>query len=278
MAALDDLASLLKPYAAAKGIDLSDPEALIAGLDDATIEEMLAPILRDEERARFNRFADLFPDETNASTGQIIHARHLYPRHIEFFEAGRTFRERCFLAANRVGKTVAGAYESTAHLTGLYPEWWPGFRFAKPIRAWAAGDTNETTRDIIQLELLGVVIAGPDGRKALDGSGMIPRDCIGQPKWKQGVQDLVDTIPIRHTSGRWSSLAFKSFDQGRRSFQGTAKELIWLDEECPLDIYGECLMRTATTRGLLMTTFTPLLGLSELVLSFLPDSMRPSVV
>tara|TARA_Y100001933_G_scaffold237310_1_gene260026 strand:+ start:3746 stop:5596 length:1851 start_codon:yes stop_codon:yes gene_type:complete len=171
--------------------------------------------------------------------------------------------------------TVAGAYETTAHLTGKYPHWWEGARFNKRIRAWVAGDTNETTRDIIQLELLGEVTTGKDGRKAFDGSGLIPRECIGQPKWKAGVQDLADTVPIQHTSGQWSSLAFKSFDQGRRSFQGTAKELIWLDEECPLDVYSECLIRTATTRGIVMTTFTPLKGLSENVLQFLPQDMRP---
>lgn len=170
--------------------------------------------------------------------------------------------------------TVAGGYETTAHLTGLYPEWWPGRTFKRPIRAWAAGDTNETTRDIIQLELLGNVVT-VNGRKALDGSGLIPRECIGQPKWKQGVMDLVDTVPILHRTGGWSHIGFKSFDQGRRSFQGTAKELIWLDEECPIDVYGECMMRVATTRGILMTTFTPLSGLSEQVLQFLPSEMRP---
>ena len=270
MPAIDDLRALLEPIAKQRGIALTDldPDALVRELDDDTIEAMLLPILRDEERARFNKFNDLFPDE-----GPL--RRDLYPKHLEFFRVGKEYRERCFMAANRGGKTVAGAYETTAHLTGKYPHWWEGARFNKRIRAWVAGDTNETTRDIIQLELLGEVTTGKDGRKAFDGSGLIPRECIGQPKWKAGVQDLADTVPIQHTSGQWSSLAFKSFDQGRRSFQGTAKELIWLDEECPLDVYSECLIRTATTRGIVMTTFTPLKGLSENVLQFLPQAMRP---
>ena len=34
-------------------------------------------------------------------------------------------------------------------------------------------------------------------------------------------------------------------------------------------------MRTMTTGGLLMLTFTPLLGLSEVVLSFLPGGKLP---
>lgn len=250
--------------------DLSDAEldALIGALDIDAVDALLDPILAEEEYQRFNRFALLFPD-----TGPL--RRALYPKHMEFFAAGARWRERCFMAANRVGKTVAGGYEVTAHLTGLYPEWWPGRRFRRAVRAWAAGDTNETTRDIIQLELLGNVISGEGGRKTFDGSGLIPRACIGQPKWKAGVQDLADTVPILHACGRWSSLAFKSFDQGRRSFQGTAKEVIWLDEECPVDVYSECLIRTTTTRGLILSTFTPLSGLTDHVLQFLPKEMRP---
>ena len=269
-----DIVGQLLPLADAMGFDeltAENVDEFIAALDEDLIDALLDPILIEEERARFNRFNDLFPEH-----GPL--RRELYPRHLEFFRVGKDFRERCFLAANRVGKTVAGAYEVTAHLTGLYPHWWEGYRFRRPIRAWAAGDTNETTRDIIQLELLGNVVTGEDGRKALDGSGMIPRERIGQPKWKQGVQDLVDYVPILHTTGGWSTLAFKSFDQGRRAFQGTAKELIWLDEECPEDVYNECLIRTATTRGRVLTTFTPLSGLTPQVLQFLPQDMRPSGV
>lgn len=271
MSALDDLAGIIAKVAAARGVQPQDldPAEIVAALDDDAVEAMLGPLLDDEDRARFSKFANLFPD-----TGEF--ARHLYPRHVEFFDAGARYRERCFMAANRVGKTVAGGYETTAHLTGLYPDWWTGRRFRRGIRAWVAGDTNETTRDIIQAELLGQVVAGPDGRKTFDGSGLIPRDCIGTAKWKQGVQDLADYVWIKHTTGQWSHLAFKSYDQGRKVFQGTAKELIWLDEECPEDVYGECLIRTATTRGILMLTFTPLRGLSETVLQFLPKEMRPA--
>ena len=58
------------------------------------------------------------------------------------------------MAGNRVGKT-SQAYETTCHLTGHYPTWWEGSVFHGPVKAWAAGKTNETTRDIIQVELLG---------------------------------------------------------------------------------------------------------------------------
>ena len=46
-------------------------------------------------------------------------------------------------------------------------------------------------------------------------------------------------------------------------------------QEPPLDVYGECLIRTATTDGIIMLTFTPLEGMSKVVLGFLPAEMRP---
>ncbi len=44
--------------------------------------------------------------------------------------------------------------------------------------------------------------------------------------------------------------------------------------EPPLDVYGECVIRTATTNGIVMLTFTPLEGMSEVVMSFLPTEMQ----
>ncbi len=43
-----------------------------------------------------------------------------------------------------------------------------------------------------------------------------------------------------------------------------------------MDIYSECLLRTMTTNGVIILTFTPLQGLTELVLSFLPGGRLPS--
>jgi phage terminase large subunit-like protein len=268
MGTIDQIAADLIGHNGGPPLDDAAIEAMLAELSDEEIKALLAPVIQEEERAKFNKFANFFPDE-----GPL--RRELYTAHTEFFRVGKQYRERCLLAGNRTGKTIAGAYETTSHLTGLYPHWWEGKLFTKPIRAWAAGDTNETTRDIIQAELLGAVIYGDDGLRTFDGSGMIPRECIGACKWKMGVQDLADFVYIKHKSGGWSHLAFKAFEQGRKKFQGTAKELIWLDEECPLDIYNECLIRTATTRGILMLTFTPLSGLSDTVMQFLSDEFKP---
>lgn len=176
------------------------------------------------------------------------------------------------MAANRVGKTVVGAYEMTCHLTGEYPDWWVGRRFDSPIDAWASGETSETTRDIVQKELLGV--GGEDEGGEL-GTGMIPQRCIvGTPTARRGISGAKDTVIVQHVSGGHSRLGFKSYDQGRSKFQGTAKHVIWLDEEPDMAVYSECVLRTMTTDGLIICTFTPLLGLSDVALKFLPE-LRP---
>lgn len=189
--------------------------------------------------------------------------RELYPKHMAFFEAGRRENDRCMMAANRVGKTWGvGGYETALHLTGRYPEWWPGRRFDHPIEAWAAGDTSETTRDIIQASLLG-------GKDQL-GTGLIPLDdIVGEPTRRAGVSDAFDTATVQHVSGGVSLIGFKSYDQGRKKFQGTAKHICWLDEEPPSDVFDECMMRLMTTDGLMLCTFTPLEGMTQIAMRYM---------
>jgi len=224
-----------------------------------------------EKRVSMSQLFRMYPDETTVHPdGSKFHARGLYQKHLEFFRAGHDYRERCLMAANRIGKTFGcGGYETALHLTGLYPDNWEGRRFDQPIKAWAAGKTNETTRDIVQPVLLGEVKA--DGsRKSVSGTGMVPGWLLGQPTWKAGVTDLVDTIKVKHASGGLSMLGLKSYQQGRGSFEGTSQHVIWGDEEPPIDVYGEMLIRTATTDGIVMITFTPLEGISDTVMQFLP--------
>lgn len=189
----------------------------------------------------------------------------MYEKHLAFFRAGATHSERLFMAANRVGKTVAGAFELTCHLTGRYPDWWEGRRFDGPIEAWGVGTTTETARDIVQKELF-----GPVDRL---GTGMIPfEDIIGEPRFRMNTNKAIDYAVVRHVSGGQSMIGLKSYDQRRRAFEGTAKQVIWCDEEPPQDIYSECLMRTATVDGLIFTTFTPLQGATDVIRSFIDQA------
>jgi len=188
-----------------------------------------------------------------------------YPKHIDFFKSGKFFRERLFMAGNRVGKSVAGGYETACHATGDYPDWWEGRVFDVPTDGWVAGDTGQTTRDIIQRELV-----GPPGQ---EGTGLIAKDRILSLKARPGIPNAVDSMEVRHKSGGISRIGFKSYDQKRRSFQGTAKHYVWMDEEPPAEVYGESIIRTMTTNGLIYVTATPLQGLTEFIQDFMDDSV-----
>lgn len=165
--------------------------------------------------------------------------------------------------------TSVGAYETVCHLTGLYPDWWAGHRFEGPIRAWAAGDTNKTVYDIIQ-----VALVGPVGEI---GSGMIPAHTIAHISHKPAAAGAVDTIWVRHVSGKRSSISLKSYEQGRIAFQGTAMDLIWLDEEPPQEIFTECAIRTMTTDGRVVMTFTPLSGTTRLISDFMRQAAEDAL-
>ena len=218
----------------------------------------LAETYRELDRlTSHNRIDGYYPD-----AGPF--RRELYAKHMEFFRLGAQHKERLFMAGNRTGKSVAGAYEITCHLRGVYPAWWEGRRFtAEPVNALVAGDTAKTSRDILQHKLLGPV--------GSFGTGMIPYDSLERVAPKQGIPDAVETIYVRHVSGALSTCQINSYDQGREAFQGTERHVIWLDEECPEDVYTESLMRTMTTDGIVLLTFTPIRGITPLVLSFLPD-------
>lgn len=230
----------------------------ISFLDRDQKEQYLKLLKEKAIRIQQNRIIQYYPE-----TGLL--SRHNYPKHMAFFEAGVEYSERCIMAANRIGKSEGiGAYETTLHATGRYPDWWKGHRFTQPISAWACGTTSTTARDIVQFKLIGT----PEEH----GTGMIPAKYIIKTTPRAGgVSNAVDMILVRHISGGISRIKIKSYAEGRKSFEGTEQDLIWLDEECPMNVYTECVTRTMTTNGIILLTFTPLEGLTETVLQFMPE-------
>lgn len=186
-----------------------------------------------------------------------------YPRQKDFHNAGALFRERLLAAANQLGKTVASAAELAIHLTGEYPDWWEGRRWNRPVNAWAVGLTGESTRDTLQRLLM--------GRPGHFGTGMIPADCIVSFSSGRGVADSLDTVIVKSKFGGTSTLGFKSAAMGRTRLQGETLDIVALDEEPEESIYTECLTRTNATGGIVWMTFTPLLGLSEIVRRFFEE-------
>jgi hypothetical protein len=145
---------------------------------DVKLRLLLSPQMIEAERQRRRAaFVTLFPD-----AGPL--RRELYQKHLEFFQAGAQYKERLFMAANRVGKTVAGAFEATCHLTGRYPSWWQGKRFEGATDGWACGTNSQTTRDVVQGVLL--------GKSA--GQGMIPTEAIVHMVAGRGIAGSIETI------------------------------------------------------------------------------------
>ena len=261
----------LKDAAQRLAVLAADP-AWVAGLSPAERRSVTKVLSGARDAKARSKFYDLFPP-----TGPF--RRELYPRQMEHFRAGATHRERCIMGGNRTGKTLAGAYELTAHLTGDYPDWWDGRRFDEPGQYWAAGKQNQTVRDVIQAEMFGAVIKDANNRNMIAGGAMVPGTAIipSTAVYRGGYPRLIDTVSIRYKDSltEFSTLGLKAYEQGRGSFEGTARHGCWLDEECDISVYNECVIRTGTVGGLAWLTFTPLEGLTETVMQFLPDDLRP---
>ncbi len=225
------------------------------------LEELGVLLAEQANRRKYSRLDYAFPAE-----GQ--YARKHYPSHLKLFAAGKDYKERAFIAPNRVGKTYAASFETALHATGLYPDWWEGHRFKKPVNIWAVGKTNKATKEIIQEALL--------GPRNDEGTGTIPKTLLSpSPTTHAGIAGARQDIFVKHVSGGTSTINLMSYEQGIDAFMGTTRDFIWLDEEPPMEIYTECLTRTATCAGLMLSTFTPLNGISEVFLSFLPNMEVP---
>ena len=231
-------------------------------MDPITAAGILVRQIR--QRTEAGALATLYPD-----TGPL--RRELYGKYTDAFRAGLIHNERAILGGNRVGKTLGiGGYETALHLTGLYPPWWDGWRCNYPILVWAAGTKAIKVRDVNQKVLLGNLHKMRGYTQA--HGGLVPARHVGRLTRKSGVGNAVDQAIIKHVHGHENTLTFKSYEEGRTSFEAEGVDFIWLDEECSKPIYDECKMRILTTHGRILSTFTPVEGMTETVMSLLADT------
>lgn len=213
---------------------------------------------------------DLLTLKRNISKQNRLRDYRPYPKQKDFHNAGSMpgIFERLLRAGNQVGKTWSAGFETAMHLTGRYPEWWKGKVFSHATQGWVAGVTGESTRDNPQRILL--------GRVGEWGTGAIPAECIIHIQRKaHGIADSVDYVHVAHASGGVSAVFFKAYEQGREKFQGETLDFVWLDEEPDIDVYSEAKTRTQAgdngNGGIVYLTFTPLLGMSDVVKRYLVD-------
>ncbi len=229
--------------------DIPDPQALI---------KIARQTLSSSERRKKYRRIDFM--------GQSF----WYPTQLAFFAAGSSeLHQRLIYGGNQTGKTLSAGFEVALHATGLYPDWWQGKRFTKPIRIWAVGESGQLVRDTLQKKLCG------DDEI---GTGLVPLECFGKrPVSVPGGTGAIDTMFITHqTDGiadGTSSLSFKSYEQRREKLQSESLDLIWCDEKPDEDIYSELLARTSATDGHIIVSFTPVGagGSSGLTYKFLSE-------
>lgn len=181
-------------------------------------------------------------------------------------DQGNQAKQIALIAGNKTGKTYVGARAATYHATGLYPDWWTGEKFATPTTIWVAGNTIGNTRDLCQAELL-----GEPGDEDDFGRGSIPKHLIGRRTKYHGIPDALQTVLVKHVTGKWSKIIFKAFEQGKQAFMGKAVHYSWLDEEVPYDIYSQCIRASLKYGGIIGMTFTPESGMTGLVRKFMEE-------
>lgn len=203
-----------------------------------------------------------------------------HPKQRLFHRAGKTYAERGLVAANQVGKSLAGSAEWAIHACGRYPDWWDGAEFKRAPILWAGGITGESTRDNPQR-----LLVGPPAVEAAWGTGMIPRDAIVSWDKAHGVANALDNIVVRHggggdVQGGLCVISFKAYEKGREKWQGPTVDGVWYDEEPPMDVYSEGMTRTNNGQlgNFTMATLTPLKGMTEILVRLMQEKPAGSMV
>lgn len=250
-----------------------DPEILETLTDEEQVE-LLQLLEEEREYSRTHKLFEYSP----------------YSKQREFIEAGGEYTERCFMAGNQLGKSYTGGAEVAFHLTGRYPgtdgypsdgAWeggWNGKVFNEPPVFWVGGETNETVTKTTQR-----ILCGRIEENGNPGYGLIPKEDIISWKKSPFYPNLVDHLLIRHhkPNGEEDGIAicyFKPYSQGRARWQGDTVHGVWFDEEPPAPIYAEGLTRTNKYGQFSILTFTPLMGMSDVVTKFLKNPSKSQKV
>jgi phage terminase large subunit-like protein len=233
-------------------------------MEDEELEETEAPLEYELER-----YEKLRQELNAARTRRSIDWFKPYMWQKQFFKATLTCKQVTLFAANRVGKTEGACALLSWHLTGEYPEKFNGYKFKHPIKALACGITGSQIRDVLQDKLIGNMDLKVN---SFLGGGLIPTASFGPYIMSSGTKGLIQEIKIKHKSGGWSKLMFRSYEQGPAIIRGQSLDWILIDEEPnfrPMEFYAECLSRTADANrkkgGFVCLTFTPENGVTELV-------------
>lgn len=195
------------------------------------------------------------------------HYDSFYPWQVKFCEGTNNHYESALVAANQIGKTRVGTTIDAYHLTGEYPDDYPGYKFEFPPMCWGLGYSMEKCRDLLQNELF-----GPYSSQTGFAGGLIPKDKIVSFESATGTVNSMRTVRVKHKLGV-SVIQFWSYTQGQHAIMGDVVDWVHVDEE-PRDqaIRPQLLTRTINgdrgKGGRIIYTFTPENGRTELVIQF----------
>lgn len=169
---------------------------------------------------------------------------HLYPLHQkqQAFVSSVLYRkakENWFIAANRSGKSDAGAYIGATLARFGFKNQEGGSRATS---GWVSALDFPTSRDVIQPKYFDNGFVPPGQRYR----PFIPDYEI--EAWR------VDDQILKLKNG--SIIGFKSADSGRRKYQGSEKDWFHMDEEHPFEIYEEAVIRVGARPLIFFCTAT----------------------
>lgn len=180
--------------------------------------------------------------------------------------------ENWFFAANRAGKTDAGAYVGATLARfgdqGPHVRWVGAQASAVQIRdrstsGWVSALDFPTNRDVVQPKYFDNGFAPPGATH----EPFIPEREIED--WRVGDQIL------KLKNG--SIIGFKSVESGRTKYQGTEKDWVHMDEEHPKEIYNEISIRVGARKLRIIGTATilPPEGQVGGISWMFPDIIKP---
>lgn len=238
---------------------------------DKELRKIALAIEKLQYKNKYNSLEMFFPDIGPYS-------RDHYRPAIEFMKQGKTKSFRVFAGGNRSGKSFTMAYELTCHALLQYPDWWEGHKFKKIHTIWLVAESGALFMHSMQKTLF-----GRPGEET--GTGLIPlaenNNGVGLVDWKAmpGNPGAIGSAIIKNSKGKYVSLIIKTNEMTREQFQAAEVDLLCFDEEPKYENYTEALMRlmgtTGRDPGIAMFAFTPLKGLSDVVLDFLPNGEWP---
>lgn len=186
------------------------------------------------------------------------------PKALEFFAAEHKARQLLWLGAVRSRKTSSVVRGISYHIRGVYPDWWTGYRYNRPVRVLMATVKMQKTRDVLQKYLL-------EGDPIENLTPCIHRNLIVDTFPAHGTKGAFEKVLIKSKFNGNSSTTFGAFSEGASAWQSVTYDIVLLDEVPSIHLYSEAFSRTASfskDKTFVYLTMWPEKGMDELVTKF----------